>query len=163
MRSRMIDIAVGLFLIAVFFGFIFLAFRVSNLTLSQSGGYYTVLAEFDTVGGLKVRAPVSIAGVKIGEVTKITLDPNNFRGLVAMQISNEFNHIPEDTSASIFTQGILGSNYVSLTPGFEEDDLKNDSRIETTHPALVLENLIGQLIYSLKSDSSSSKTQSDEP
>ncbi len=158
MRHRMINLSVGCFLIAVFLGFIFLAFRVSDLTILNSSGYYTVTAEFDNIGALKVRAPVSIAGVKIGQVTHITLDNNSFRALVSMQINEHFSHIPSDTAASIFTQGILGSNYISLAPGFEEDDLRDGSRIETTHPALVLENLIGQLIYNLKSDSSSNKT-----
>ncbi len=131
---------------------LFLAFRVSGLTQIGNNHYYLIKAEFDNIGGLKPRSVVSISGVKIGSVEKINLVKNSFRAIVIMKISDKYNNLPIDTSASIFTEGLLGSNYVSLTPGFEEQNLKNNDMIETTHPALVLENLIGQLIYSMKSD-----------
>lgn len=133
---------------------VLLAFKVSGLTQLGNNHTYTLTAEFDNIGGLKVRAPVAIGGVRIGQVSQITLDKNNFRAIVTLQINEIYNTLPVDTSASIFTQGILGSNYVSLTPGFEPQNLKSGGRIETTHSALVLENLIGQLIYSIKSDKS---------
>lgn len=152
MKSRAVDFVVGIFIIAALLALIFLAFRVSDFTTLGNGQFYRVSAEFDNIGGLKIRAPVSVSGVKIGEVVSIGLDSHNYRALVHMQINKRYNNLPTDTSANIFTQGILGSNYVSLTPGFEEKNLKSGSRIETTHSALVLENLIGQLIYSLKSD-----------
>ena len=154
MKTRVIDFTVGIFIIAAMLGLLFLAFRVSELSLDSRGHYYKVSAEFDNIGSLKVRAPVAVSGVKIGEVTSIILDKNNYRALVTMRIARHFNNIPIDTTANIFTQGILGSNYVSLVPGFDEANLRAGSRIETTHSALVLENLIGQLIYSLKPDSS---------
>ncbi|OGO93080.1 MAG: outer membrane lipid asymmetry maintenance protein MlaD [Coxiella sp. RIFCSPHIGHO2_12_FULL_44_14] len=162
MKSRVVDFVVGIFIIAALLALLFLAFRVSNLTNFGNGKYYKITAEFDNIGGLKIRAPVSVSGVKIGEVATISLDSNNYRALVSMRINARYNNLPIDTSANIFTQGILGSNYISLSPGFDEANLKAGSRIETTHSALVLENLIGQLIYSLKSDNDGSQKKKNE-
>jgi len=150
--KRVMEFIVGLFMLVGLVALVLLAFKVSGLTKLGNGDTYIIIAEFDNIGGLKVRAPVSIGGVRIGQVTNISLDQNNFRAVVALQIKDQYNNLPIDTSASIFTQGILGSNYVSLSPGFEPSNLKPGDRIETTHSALVLENLIGQLIYSVKSD-----------
>lgn len=153
MKTRVSQFIVGLFIIIAFLAMVFLAFRVSDISGVGSRHYYHISAEFDNIGGLKVRAPVSISGVRIGDVSDIQLDNNNFRAVVTLRISDRYKNLPLDTSANIFTQGILGSNYVSLAPGFDEASLKNGGRIETTHPAIVLENLIGQLIYNSKSDS----------
>ena len=153
MKQRVIDLMVGIFLVTAMLGLLFLAFRVSDLSMENKAQFYTVTAEFDNIGGLKVRAPVAISGVRIGEVTAINLDKNNYRAKVTLRINRQYDNLPIDSSANIFTQGILGSNYISLVPGFDEQNLQNGSRIETTHSALVLENLIGQLVYSLKSDS----------
>jgi phospholipid/cholesterol/gamma-HCH transport system substrate-binding protein len=152
-KQRVIDFMVGVFLVIAMLGLLFLAFRVSDLSMENKAQFYTVTAEFDNIGGLKVRAPVAISGVRIGEVTEINLDKNNYRAKVTLRINRQYDNLPIDSSANIFTQGILGSNYISLVPGFDEQNLQNGSRIETTHSALVLENLIGQLVYSLKSDS----------
>lgn len=149
-RTRIIELAVGLFIIFGALALIGLAFKVSGLTSMTSNGYYTVYAEFDNVGDLKVRAPVRIAGVSVGQVENIWLDPSTFRAKVTLLINSKDNKIPMDTSASIFTEGILGSNYISLSPGYEEKFLKNGSLITNTHPALILENLIGQLVFSMK-------------
>ncbi len=158
MKQRILDSLVGLFILASIMALLFLAFRVSDMSFDRHADFYRVTAEFDNIGGLKVRAPVAISGVKVGEVTAIDLDKNNYRALVTMRINRRFSNIPVDTTANIFTQGILGSNYISLVPGFDEANLQSGSRIETTHSALVLENLIGQLIYSLKSDNNKSTT-----
>lgn len=127
-----------------------LALKVSGLTAYMGKQGYLVTANFDNVGGLKLRSPVTIAGVRIGEVADIQLDKNTFKALVTLRINSNQDKIPEDSSASILTQGLLGANYISLTPGYEENNLKNGSQIENTHPALILENLIGQLLFSLK-------------
>lgn len=151
MRVKMLEFTVGLFMIAGLIALVFLAFKVSGLALI--GGhkqYYTVTAQFDNVGDLKVRAPVVISGVVIGRVTNIALDDNNFRAVVTLQIEKKMDSLPIDTSAEILTQGILGSNYISLTPGFEQTNLKDGAHIETTHSAIILENLIGQLLYNVK-------------
>src|SRR5690606_1860898 len=96
--------------------------------------------------------PVEISGVTVGRVSHIILAPQSFRAKVIIDINKKNNNIPVDSCASIFTQGILGSNDVVLSPGYEEESLKAGSTIETTHSALILENLIGQLLFSLKPD-----------
>ncbi len=154
MRSKRLAFFVGLFMLAAIIALLFLAFRVSGLTHMSKSDYYTVTAEFDNIGGLKVRAPVRLAGVSIGRVAKISLDPQSFRAQVTLLINKKDNNLPLDTSAGIMTEGLLGANYVSLTPGFDTQALKAGGVIQTTRSALILENLIGQLLFNLKSNKS---------
>lgn len=151
MKRNNAEFLVGLFVIVAIVGLVFLALKVSGLTLHSNGDSYIVQADFDNIGSLKVRAPITVAGVTVGRVQSLALDPDTLQATVMMQIDEHYNRLPIDTSASILTQGILGANYIGLTPGFEEENLKNGSIIRTTHPALILENLIGQLVYSMKS------------
>lgn len=150
MRRGLLDFIVGLFILMGILALVFLAFRVSGLTHYTSSDFYTVRANFDNVGDLKVRAPVTIAGVKVGQVSAIDLNPVTFRAAVYMQINKREDKIPIDTSASILTAGILGSNYIGLSPGYDEAVLKNRGEITTTHSALILENLIGQFLFNMK-------------
>src|SRR5579863_6411312 len=107
---------------------VFLALKVSGLTTyAYKEGYFQVVAEFDNIGGLKVRAPVMIAGVSIGQVGAITLNPESYRAKITLLINKSQTHLPSDTAASIYTQGLLGSNYVSLSPGYAESFLKEGS------------------------------------
>lgn len=152
MQQRIVEIFVGLFVLLALVAMLVLALRVSGLTDLDSGRGYEVIAEFDNIGGLKIGAPLSIAGVKVGEIDEIRLDPETFRAEVVMEIYSPTTKIPTDSSASILTAGILGAQYVGLTPGFSDDNLKNRQTIKTTHSALVLENLIGQLMFHLKGD-----------
>ena len=148
MFSKKIEFIVGLFIIASIFALMILAFRVSGIMhLLPQKDTYVLKAEFDNTGDLKVRAPVSIAGVRIGQVKSIQLDHQNFRALVTFTITSHERDLPVDTSASILTQGLLGANYISLTPGFSEQFLKPNDTIQMTRSAIILENLIGQLIY----------------
>jgi phospholipid/cholesterol/gamma-HCH transport system substrate-binding protein len=147
---------------AAFVALLVLAFWVSGLTTMGNSDYYTLHADFDNIGGLKVRAPVAIAGVKVGKVTDITLDPKTFRARVTVHIENSVHDIPFDSSASILTQGLLGANYISITPGFEEKELKPGGMIETTHSALILENIVGQLIYNVKNDDKKSEPKNEK-
>lgn len=151
MRGRIIEIWVGFFMLFGILALLFLAFKVSGLssTIGRSG--YNVTAAFDNVGGLKMRSPVSLAGVHIGEVSTIKLDGLKFKAVVTMRIDSKYKQLPVDTSASILTQGLLGANYINLTPGFAHKFLNNNDSIGDTHPALILEDLIGQLIFNLKS------------
>lgn len=150
--KKIMETLVGLFMILGLVALVFLALKVSGLTVfSSKESYYQVVAEFDNIGGLKVRSPVMIAGVAIGQVDDITLDPQTFRAKTVLSIRND-HQLPVDTSANIYTQGLLGSNYVSLTPGYADSNLKDGGVIETTQPAIVLEKLIGQFLYSLKGD-----------
>lgn len=155
MPKRFLEIAVGLFMLAGIGALAVLAFKVSDFQQSFGHVNYEITAEFDNVGDLKSRAPVTIAGVRVGQVKQIDLDGTTFRARVKMLINANQDKLPDDSSARILTQGLLGSNYISLEPGFGSDEgayLKNGSRIQETHPALVLENLIGQFLFSLNKD-----------
>lgn len=150
MRQRLADFCVGLFVLLAIVCLVVLAFKVSGLTsLSRSEGY-TVTAVFNNIGGLKIRAPVTISGVRVGEVTAIKLDPATFNAVVTMQISSTQKAIPVESSASIFTEGLLGSNYINIDPGYGTPFLKNGSTIKRTHPALILEQLISQFLFNVK-------------
>lgn len=141
------DTLVGLFVAAGIAGLFFLALQVSNLSSFTEHDSYTVTARFQNSGGLKVKSPVSAAGVKIGQVSSITFDPKNFESVVTMNIDSKYNSLPDDTTASIFTAGLLGEQYVSLEPGGSEQYLQNDGKIEITQPAIILEKAIGQFLF----------------
>lgn len=148
-NSRLVQSLVGLFLIIAVCALAVLALKVSGLTTLFPTKSYTISAAFDEIGGLKVRAPVKIGGVQIGEVVGIGLDPKTFKAIVKMHIENKFSDIPDDSSISILTAGLLGDNYIAITPMYSNTYLKNNSEIEIASSAMVLEKLIGQLIYKL--------------
>ncbi|NND90396.1 MAG: outer membrane lipid asymmetry maintenance protein MlaD [Granulosicoccus sp.] len=149
MNSRAIEVLVGLFML-LFLGAMFvLAMKVSNLTSFTSTSGYTLVAKFENVGGLKPRAPVAASGVKVGEVSDITYDPETFEASVTLTIDNRFSDaFPLDTTASIYTAGLLGEQYIGLDPGAEEDMLQDSDEISLTQSAIVLERLIGQVLFS---------------
>jgi phospholipid/cholesterol/gamma-HCH transport system substrate-binding protein len=157
-KTRTVEIFVGVFLLAGILSLVMLAFQVSGLVNIVGRNGYAVTADFDNIGDLRIRAPVSIGGVRIGEVTAIQLNPTTFKAIVTMHINPNQNAIPTDSTASIFTEGLLGSNYISLSPGFSDTNLKNGDKIQTTHSALILENLIGQLMYKIGSNSPEKST-----
>jgi phospholipid/cholesterol/gamma-HCH transport system substrate-binding protein len=146
-HSNTQDTLVGLFVACGIAALFFMSIKISNLGTLNETGNYTITADFANSGGLKVKSPVVIGGVRIGRVTAITLDQKTFRSVVKMSINPQYNHLPDDTSASIFTAGLLGEQYVSLEPGGSDDVLKNNSKIEITQSAVVLEELIGQFLF----------------
>ncbi|WP_071661457.1 outer membrane lipid asymmetry maintenance protein MlaD [Rickettsiella grylli] len=150
MRERVIEIWVGFFMLFGVLALLFLGFKVSGLSSTIGRVGYNVTAAFDNIGGLKMRSPVSLAGVHVGEVSAIKLDDLKFKAIVTMRIDSRYKQLPIDTSASILTQGLLGANYINLTPGFAHKFLNNNDIIQDTHPALILEDLIGQFLFSLK-------------
>ena len=152
MRNKIMEFIVGLFILAGMLGLLLLAIKVSGLTAMGSKQYYSIRAEFDNIGDLKVRSPVTVSGVVVGRVHRIVLDPHTFQAVVNLHINRQFNQFPQDTSASILTEGLLGSNYINLTPGFEQTTLKEGGLIETTHSAIILENIVGQLMFNVKND-----------
>jgi phospholipid/cholesterol/gamma-HCH transport system substrate-binding protein len=155
-KTRAIETVVGLFVLAGILSLVMLAFQVSGLANIIGKNGYAVTADFDNIGDLRIRAPVSIGGVRVGEVVSIQLNPATFKAVVTMHIDPNQNAIPADSTASIFTEGLLGSNYISLSPGFANTNLKNGDKIQTTHSALILENLIGQLMYKISSSDTNS-------
>lgn len=147
MVTRWTELCVGIFMLLAVGCALFLAMHVSGITHWGRSHYYALTAEFSNIGGLKVRAPVVVSGVAVGQVAQIELDPQSFRAKVTLDIEDRVKRFPIDTSASILTQGLLGANYISLTPGYEHQTLASGDQIETTHSALILENLIGKLLF----------------
>ena len=136
-----------MFLLLAIIALTILAFKVSGLTALFPAKSYFVTAAFDDIGGLKIRSPVKIGGVQIGEVTHIQLDPITFKAIVKLRIDDRYHTIPNDSSAGIFTSGLLGDNYIAITPMYNKVTLKNSSRIQFTSSAIILEKLIGQFLY----------------
>lgn len=155
--KKTIEVMVGFFMLLGMAGLVVLAFKVSGLHEYTPGHTYHITAAFDNIGGLRVRAPLRIAGVRIGEVSDITLDPKTYKAVVGFVISEHENNIPSDSSLSVLTEGLLGTNYVGLVPGFDTQMLKEGDRIEETHPAIILESLIGHFLYQLKGDDNKAK------
>lgn len=148
MRTRSTEILVGIFMLAGLLALFFLAMKVSNLGVAAGGGGYRLSARFDNVGSLKVRAPVSMAGVRIGRVEGIAFDKETYEAVVTLHIERQFDTIPADSFANIFTAGLLGEQYVGLDPGGEEVFLRDGDQIGQTQSALVLEQLVGQFLFS---------------
>jgi len=146
-RMRMVEIAVGAFMAAGFVALFFLAMKVSNLSAATGGDGYLLTARFDNVGSLKVRAPVTMAGVRIGRVESIGFDQETYQAVVTLRIAERYDQIPTDTFANIFTAGLLGEQYIGLDPGASMDYLGDGERIEFTQSALVLERMIGQFLF----------------
>lgn len=147
MGRKSIETMVGVFVLLGLLAIVFLALKAANLASFRVGSTYTVTAKFDNIGGLKVRAPVKSAGVTVGRVTAIALDSKSYQGLVTMEIEQGIE-FPADTSAKILTAGLLGDQYIGLEPGGADQNLKPGDAIKMTQSAVVLENLIGQFLYS---------------
>ena len=154
MGKRSIEIMVGLFVVLGIVGVVFLALKAANLGSFSSGDTYTLLARFDNIGGLKVRAPVRSAGVTVGRVASITLDAKTYQGVVRLEVQREVQ-FPSDSSARILTSGLLGDQYVGLEPGAEEKTFVAGDTIKQTQSAVVLESLISQFLFSKAADSGS--------
>jgi phospholipid/cholesterol/gamma-HCH transport system substrate-binding protein len=151
--GRWIEISVGLFMAAGFLALFFLAMKVSNLSAYTDAQGYRITARFDNIGGLKVRAPVTMAGVRIGRVEAIAFDKESYQAAVTLQIDRQFDNIPVDSFASIFTAGLLGEQYVGLEPGGAMEFFQDGDRIDHTQSALVLEQIVGQLLFSKPGES----------
>ena len=147
--KKSMEIWVGVFVAAGLVALAVLAFRVGNLTAADVTNGYRVEARFTNVGSLKVKSPVTVAGVRIGRVAEIRFDPVSYQALVVMNLDGRYNNLPTDTSASILTSGLLGEQYIELEPGGAEEYLKDGSRIRLTQSAMVLEKLVGRMLTTL--------------
>lgn len=147
MKRQLLEITVGLFVVTGLVAFLFLSLRVSNLNSDSVSDPYQISARFDNIGSLKLRAPVTMAGVRIGRVSAIHLDSDSYQAQVVMDISGDYDRLPIDSSASINTQGLLGEQFISLEPGGQQKYLNDGDRLRLTQSAVVLENLIGQLLF----------------
>jgi phospholipid/cholesterol/gamma-HCH transport system substrate-binding protein len=146
----------GLFVLLGFASLFFLVTQITNRELSVDSKSYDVEARFENIGSLKVGSAVSMAGVTIGRVESIKLDQSVYKAVVRMKINTAFDQIPKDSDAAIMTSGLLGGQYIGLTAGGAEEFLKNGDRIELVQDALVLENLINQLVASFSERNSGS-------
>ena len=155
MNKKRVEVLVGLFVLLGLSAMVFLALKAANLgAFTSSGDTYTLSAKFDNIGGLKARAPVRSAGVTVGRVKSIALDPKTYQGLVVMEIQKGIE-FPKDSSAKILTSGLLGDQYVGLEPGGDEKVFVAGDVVRQTQSAVVLENLIGQLLFNKASDAGS--------
>ena len=163
--NRTLEIGTGLFVLLGFAALLFLTTQLpaSGLRFGSAKAGFHVSADFDNIGDLKVGSPVTMSGVRVGEVSGIRFDPKTFKAVVSMRIDPQYNQIPEDSYASIQTQGLLGGKYVGLSPGGEETYLKDGSTIDQTQSAIVLESLINKFFanYSSKSGADNSGQGSD--
>lgn len=151
MRMRTMEFAVGIFMVLGISSLLMLALQVSGLSdFFREDSGYKIKLEFANLGGLKVRSKVSVAGVPIGRVVNITLNRQTYNAEVLVSIDKEHDNIPVDSRASIMTAGLLGDNYIGLSPGFEEDYLKEGDKIdvENTDSAVILEQLISKFVTS---------------
>src|SRR5574340_25407 len=147
MERSTLDLWVGLFVCAGIGALLILALKVGNMGNFTGGATFQLAAEFDNIGGLKPRAPVKSAGVVVGRVADIRFDNETFEAAVTLRLDKRYA-FPKDTSAAIMTSGLLGEQYIGLEAGGDSQKLKDKDKILITQSAVVLENLIGQIIYS---------------
>ena len=147
MERAVLDLWVGVFVAAGLAALLFLALQVSNASTFNMAESYSVNAEFQNIGGLKVRAPVKSAGVLVGRVDDIQFDNQKFLARVTLRLDKRYD-FPTDTSASILTSGLLGEQYIGLDGGGDDHMLQDGGTIKITQSAVVLEKVIGQFLYS---------------
>jgi len=148
--NRNVEIGVGIFVALGFAALFMLAMKVSHLGDVFAAKGYTVTARFDNIGGLKVKSPVKMGGVRIGRITNISYDDELYQAIVTMHIDPQYQKIPIDSSTSIFTAGLLGEQYIGLEAGGEEEYLVDEDQLDPglTQSAVILEQLISQFLYS---------------
>ncbi|WP_029000563.1 outer membrane lipid asymmetry maintenance protein MlaD [Azohydromonas australica] len=151
MAKKSIEILVGGFVLLGLAALLFLALKAANLAAFSNGETYALKARFDNIGGLKPRAPVRSAGVTVGRVESITLDPQTYMGVVTLQVKQGVQ-FPRDSSAKILTSGLLGDQYIGIEPGADDKMLDPGATITQTQSAVVLENLIGQFLFNKAAD-----------
>jgi phospholipid/cholesterol/gamma-HCH transport system substrate-binding protein len=160
-NNRALEIGTGLFVLLGFAALLFLTTQLpaNGIKLTGYKKGYTVSAHFENIGDLKTGSPVTMAGVRIGVVQLIRFDPKDYKAVVTMHMDAQFNQIPEDSFASIQTQGLLGGKYVGISPGGAETYLTNGSQIEQTQSAIVLESLVNKFFagYASKGEDKEAK------
>lgn len=163
MKYLKAEIMVGIFVLAGIIACAVMSLKIAGLVLNTGSDIYTLHAKFDNIGSLKLRAPVKIGGVVVGRVSKISLDEKTLVPVVDMEIEASCNKLSNESKASIQTAGIIGEQYVSITPGFYDEDLgseylKDGDYFTDTGSALVLEDLIGKFLYSAGGDDKKSES-----
>ncbi|MBV7297947.1 outer membrane lipid asymmetry maintenance protein MlaD [Enterovibrio paralichthyis] len=151
-QNRKTEFWVGTFVLAAIAAVLLLIFQVADVKSFSQSESYSLRAQFDNIGGLKVRSPVKVGGVVVGRVSDITLSAPEYIPTVTLEIDSQFGHFPETSSAAILTSGLLGEQYIGIRPGFMDEgieELQDGDLLEDTRSAMVLEDLIGQFLYSV--------------
>lgn len=164
MKYLKTEIIVGIFMVMGIAAAVILSLNVAGLVFTGSSDSYTLRARFDNIGSLKLRAPVKIGGVAVGRVEGIGLDEQSLSPVVYMAIDSSCNKLSSDSKASIMTAGIIGEQYIGITPGFYDEEMgstymKDGDTFEDTGSAVVLEDLIARFLYSAGGDSSGSENK----
>ena len=157
-RGPRLEFAVGAFLLLALASLLVLAIASTNKRFGIGGGSYELSARFTNLGQLRKQAPVKIGGVVVGQVADIQLDPVKFESIVTLSIDSKFKDLPADTSAGIFTSGLLGESYIGLTPGGDPEDLKPGDEIAFTQPAVDLLQMAGKYLFSGGGNNAAGKT-----
>ena len=147
-QRRSYQVGTGLFILLGFAALAYLATQTTSVANFRQGPSYVLKAQFTNIGQLKLRAPVKVAGVRIGSVSAIDLDPTKLQANVQLSVDQRFNQLPDDSSAAIFTSGLLGDQYVSIQPGGSPDMMKNGDEFVLTQSSIQLEDLIGKFLVS---------------
>jgi phospholipid/cholesterol/gamma-HCH transport system substrate-binding protein len=147
-QSRAIDVSTGLFVLLGLVAIVFLVTQISNREFSLTETSYRLTAQFENIGGLKIGAPVKMAGVTIGRVEAIDYDMKLLKAVVTLRIDKRYDEIPTDSDASIYTAGLLGGQYIGISPGGSEEYFKDGDQVEFVQDAIVLENLISKYLFS---------------
>ena len=158
MQQNKSDVWVGLFVVIGLVALAFLALQSANLLSLSFEKSYAVSARFDNIGGLKPKAAVKSAGVVVGRVESITFNDETFQANVALNMESRYQ-FPKDSSLKILTSGLLGDQYIGIEAGASEENLKAGDRVTATQSAVVLENLIGQFLYSKAEQGSGSNAE----
>lgn len=151
--SQQIELTAGIFLLLGIAALVFLAVQATDRGGLRTGNGYSLVAHFTNIGSLKQRANVRLGGVTIGTVESIELEPESLEAKVTMRISDRYDDLPEDTSASVLTSGLLGDQYIGLEPGGSPEPLRDGDRILVTNSAVVLEQLIGRYLFNSEGES----------
>jgi len=162
MGKKSVETLVGIFVLLGMLGLVFLALKAANLGTFSSGDTYAVTAYFDNIGALKVRAPVRSAGVTVGRVASIRLDPKLYQGVVQLEIQRDVQ-FPTDSSFRILTSGLLGDQYVGVEPGAQEKMLAAGDQTKQTQSAVVLESLISQFLFNKAADAGATAAPAPAP
>ncbi len=151
MSRTVMDLWVGLFVTAGIGALLILGLKVGNLTSYNAGEVYNLTGNFENIGGLKIRAPVKSAGVVVGRVLDIRFSLETYDAVVTMGINSSYQ-FPKDTFASILTSGLLGEQYIGLSPGGDDVMLTDGDKIMKTNSAMVLEEMIGRFLFDKASE-----------
>ena len=146
LREKNSELSVGLFILIAFFALLFVTIQTTSLNFKAHSNSYKLNASFTDINGLRAKAPVRSAGVKIGEVTQIKLNSKTYQADIGLVIYNEKVKIPKDSIISILTEGVVGSKFISIDPGYDEEYLKNGQSIDKSKPSLAIEQVINEAI-----------------